>query len=124
MAALDSQVEVLRTSYSLDGTYIVLLHDCVQGRYRLATRWYWLTSFDSIWDACDAFEALEMLEGCIRSLAKTVKSEIKRVPRHQFIKPNSMMRIGYLVRSVERRAAGLRPQRCGSKGSVERWIPV
>lgn len=124
MAAHDAQVEVLRTSYSQDGTYIVLLYDCVQGRYRLATRWYWLASFDSIWDACDAFEALEMLEGCVRSLAKTVKGEIKRVPRHQFIKPNGMMRIGYLVRSVERRAAGLRPQRCGSKGSVERWIPV
>lgn len=124
MAFHESHIEVLRSSFSQDGTRIFLVHDSLKGCYRLATRWQWLTTFKSVWDACDAFEALELVDGCVRTLAKTIKREIKRVPRHYFVQPNSMLRIGYLTRAVERRAAGLRPQRCGSKGSVERWIPA
>ena len=54
------------------------------GAYRLATRWQWLAAFDSIWDACDAFEALELLVVCEKQIADLIKREIKRVPRHSF----------------------------------------
>ena len=124
MTSHEAHIEILRSSFSLNGTRIYLVHDSLKGCYRLASRWHWLTTFESVWDACDAFEALELLDGCERSLAKVIKREIKRVPRHHFVQPNSMKRIGYLIRAVERRAAGLRPQRCGSKGSVECWIPA
>lgn len=115
--------EVLRSSFSCDGTRVFLIHDADKGLYRLATRWSWLTAFESVWDACDAFEALELMTGDEREIAKILKTEIKRVPRHTFGKMrNSIKRINYLINSAERRMAGLRPQRCGSKGSVERWI--
>lgn len=124
MAFHEAHIEGLRSSFSLEGTRIYLVHDSRKACYRLASRWHWLTAFESVWDACDAFAALELLEGCERTLAKAIKREIRRVPRHHFVQPNSMKRIGYLIRAVERRANGLRPQRCGSKGSVEQWIPA
>ncbi|HBP1602199.1 TPA: hypothetical protein L5U90_003302 [Pseudomonas aeruginosa] len=124
-ASLNSTQETLRSSYNCDGTRLFLIFDAKARLYRLATRWYWLSSFDSIWDACDAFEALELMEGNEQQLARTLKTEIKRVPRHVFGSArNRMGRINYLINSVERRVQGLRPVRCGSKGSVERWIPA
>ncbi len=124
-ASPNSAQETLRSSFNCDGTRLFLIFDTKARLYRLATRWYWLSSFDSIWDACDAFEALELMEGNEQQLARTLKTEIKRVPRHVFgCARNGMGRINYLINSVERRMQGLRPVRCGSKGSVERWIPA
>lgn len=114
--------EIIRSSFSPSGVRIFLIYDCHRRLFRLATRWYWLCAFDSVWDGCDAFEALELLDGDDRELAALIKREIKRVPRYRFANPNSMGRIFYLTRSVERRVQGLKPQRCGSKGAVERWI--
>jgi hypothetical protein len=115
--------EVIRSSFSCDGTRLYLVYDTRSATYRLATRWQWLAAFDSIWDACDAFEALELLTGCERQLAGLIKREIKRVPRHSFGSArNTIGRLNYLINSVERRLQGQRPIRCGSKGSVERWI--
>ena len=115
--------EVLRNSFTCEGTRVFLVHDPEKGLYRLGTRWIWLTAFESVWDACDAFDALELMTGDEREIARILKAEIKRVPRHSFGKMRrSMKRINYLVNSAERRMQGLRPQRCGSKGSVERWI--
>lgn len=122
MMALHSE-ESLRSSYTQEGTRIFLVYDAGKTQFRIATRWYWLVSFDSIWDACDAFEAMELAEGDQKVVAQLIKIEIRRVPRHQFVRRGSMGRINYLINSVERRMQGLRPQRCGSKGSVERWIP-
>lgn len=122
-ASPNSTQETLRSSFNCDGTRLFLIFDAHARLYRLATRWYWLSSFNSIWDACDAFEALELMEGNEQQLARTIKAEIKRVPRHVFGSArNRMGRINYLINSVERRVQGLRPVRCGSKGSVERWI--
>ena len=114
---------VLRSSFSLDGTRIFLVHvEGCQGAFRLATRWRWLAKFESIHDACDAFEALEMMEGDLARASRAIKAEIRRVPRHSFgRKRASHSRISYLVRCSESRAAGLRLKRCGSKGSVEYW---
>lgn len=117
--------EVIRSSFSCEGTRLFLVFDSCTRAYRLATRWQWLAAFDSIWDACDAFEALEMLEGNEKQLAALIKREIKRIPRHEFgLARNTMGRLNYLINSVERRLQGLRPIRSGSKGSVERWIAV
>lgn len=100
-----------------------LIYDGQARVFRVATRWCWLASFDCIWSACDAFEALELMEGDERDAARILKAEIKRVPRHHFGSGrNTMGRLNYLINSAERRLQGLRPIRCGSKGSVERWI--
>ncbi|MFP3637686.1 hypothetical protein [Paraburkholderia sp. SIMBA_054] len=116
--------ERLRSGFAGDER-IFLFYNLKDARYRLATRWAWLTSFDNVWDACDAFEALELAEGDVRVLARWSRKEIARVPRTRFGRDaGSMKRINYLVNSIERRAAGLRPQPCGRKGSVERWIPA
>lgn len=116
--------EILRSSYAQDGSKILLMFDAVNNQYRIATRWTWVVGFESIWDACDAFEALELLDDGAQGVGRLLKREIKRVPRHNFVPRCSMGRINYLINSVERRLQGLRPQRCGRKGGVERWIPV
>lgn len=122
---MNSHTETLRSSYTCDGVRLFLLFDAKARLYRLATRWYWLSSFDSIWDACDAFECLELIEGSEQQIARILKSEIKRVPRSTFGKARSSMgRLNYLINSAERRLQGLRPIRSGSKGSVEHWIPA
>lgn len=122
MPAITEPTEIIRSSFTLSGVRIFLVYDNSRRLFKLATRWYWLCSFDSVWDGCDAFEALELLDGDDRVLGAFIKREIKRVPRYRFANPNSMGRISYLTRSVERRMQGLKPQRCGSKGAVERWI--
>lgn len=116
--------ETLRSSFTADGQRIFLQYEPQCSRYRLATRWSWLADFDNVRDACDAFEALELMEGDLKRIARLAKAEIARVPRHRFVQPNSMGRINYLIRCVERRVAGLRPIRTGSKGAVESWIPA
>lgn len=120
------QQETLRSSFMQDGTRIYLIFDADKHKYRLATRWYWLAAFDDVHAACDAFEALELIEAASpRDAAKFLKLETYRVPRCEFGQArNTHRRIMYLVSCVERRLAGLRPQRCGSKGSIERWIPA
>lgn len=114
--------ETLRSSFNVDGTRIFLIFDDEKKLYRLATRWYWLTSFEKIHDACDGFEALELLSGDEKQLAKWLKSEIARTPRSRVAKPNAMSRIVGLMDDVEKRMLGLRPQVCGSKGSVINWV--
>lgn len=116
--------ETLRSSYTQDGTRFFLVFDANRATFRIGTRWHWLASFDSVWDACDAFEAMELVDGDLIELGRLIKKEIRRVPRYRFFRPGGMGRINYLVNSVDRRLQGLRPQRCGSKGAVERWIPA
>lgn len=115
-------LEILRSAYTQDGSKIFLTYDAYKKQYRIATRWCWIVGFESIWDACDAFEALELIEGEQQAVGRLLKLEIQRVPRHHFVQRSSMGRLNYLINSVERRLQGLRPQRCGSKGSIERWI--
>lgn len=90
--------ETLRSSWTLDGTRIFLQFDPVRGLYRLATRWYWLTSFTQINDACEAFEALEMSEGDHCVVAKRLKhaTRLKRSPA-----ATAMSRIHQLLSYVE-----------------------
>ena len=115
--------ETLRSGFTPDGQKVFLIFD--GQHYRLATRWIWLAGFDSVWDACDAFEALEMMEGDLRQAAKAIRGEISRVPRHQFgSKRNSMGRTNYLINCAIKRLAGLRPVTCGSKGAITKWVPV
>ena len=117
--------EILRSSYTCQGMPIFLIFDEKKSLYRLATRWYWLTAFDNVYDACDAFEAIGLMEGDEKHIAKILKTEIKRVPRYKFgLARNTMGRINYLINSAERRLAGLRPVLCGSKGAIEKWVPV
>jgi hypothetical protein len=113
---------IIRSSFTPDGQRVFLEFDAERKVYRIGTRWNWLIDFANIWDACDAYEAIEFMEGDLRQAAKLAKAEIARVPRHQFTDPNSMGRIRYLINSIERRLAGLRPIRTGSKGSIESWV--
>ena len=117
---MKTPTETLRSSVTPDGQRVFLEFD--GSSYRIGTRWNWLARFDRIFDACDAFEAIEMMEGDLSKIAKVVKAEIQRVPRCQFgSKRNTMTRIVYLVNCVEKRIRGLRPAFCGSKGSVIDW---
>ena len=114
--------ETLRSSWMIDGTRIFLVFDETSGKYRVGTRWYWLASFDTVHDACDAFDVLEFCEHHDhRAIGQWIKREIKRTPRWRFARPNSPRRIIYLVRCVEHRLAGQRVKYCGSKGAVEVW---
>ena len=118
-------METLRASFMQDGNKLELVFDAERRQYRIGTRWFWLCSFESVYDACDAFEAIELTNApATTKIGKIARAEILRVPRHRFYKPDSMARINYLVNSIERRLAGLRPQRCGSNGAIERWIPA
>ncbi len=54
--------ETLRSGITPDGQRVFLVFDAARATYRLATRWIWLSQFDRVQDACDAFEALEMME--------------------------------------------------------------
>lgn len=114
--------ETLRSGFSPDGQRIYLVFS--NGKYRLCTRWVWLSDFDTLADAADLFEALEFTEGDLKKAAKIGKAEIRRVPRRVFGESrNSMSRICYLFNAIDRRLSGLRPVRCGSHGSVEKWVP-
>ncbi len=118
-------METLRSSVTPDGQRVFLVFDEDKSQYRLATRWIWLTSFESVWDGCDGFEALEMMEGDLRQAAMAIKGEISRVPRHQFGSArNNMVRTKYLIDCVIKRLAGLRPVSCGRKGAIQKWVPV
>jgi hypothetical protein len=127
---MEKNVEILRSSFTAAGTRVFLVYDSARAQdkpYRLATRWRWLASFDDVYAGTDAFEALELsdCEGREHEFATWAKRETVRVPGHRFgPQRGTMKRINYLINSVERRMQGLRPQRCGSKGSVERWIPA
>jgi len=115
-----SEAETLRSSWTLDGQRIFLVHSA--GQYRLATRWVWLASFKQLADAVVAFEALELLEGDPRGLITNIRTELRRRPSCSFgTRRTSMARIAYLVRCVDRRMLGQRVRVCGSKGSVEVW---
>jgi hypothetical protein len=114
--------ETLRSGFTPDGQKVFLIFD--GQHYRLATRWIWLDRFLSIWDACDAFEALEMMEGDLRASSKKIKTEIARIPRHFDLLRNKATRISHLVTCAEKRINGLRPLSCGSKSSVTKWIPA
>ncbi|MGF6996743.1 hypothetical protein [Paraburkholderia sp. GAS32] len=128
----ENAVETLRSSFTAAGTRVFMVFDPARAAahkpaYRLATRWRWLAAFSDVWAAGDAFEALEMSDcaGQEHLFGKWAMSETRRVPRHHFgNQRNTWARVRYLLNSVERRMQGLRPQRCGSKGSVERWIPA
>lgn len=76
------QAETLRSSWTLDGIRIFLVHDPKTSRFKVGTRWYWLGTFAKVDDGCAAFEALEMIEPCDHSLLRkfltkeTMKSTI------------------------------------------------
>jgi hypothetical protein len=113
----------IRSSWTLDGQRIFIEHDAGRGLFRVATRWVWLIKFASIEDACDAFEALELLQGSISDLAAHLAAEIRRTPRHRIAKAApAMARVADLVRCVELRLQGLRPQACSRKHAVVQWI--
>lgn len=114
--------EILRSSFTVEGEKIFLEYDPVKAVYRLSTRWHWLTIFDNIYDACEAFEALEYSEDEPRKFAKACKLEITRVPRFTVYKRNFHSRIYNLVQCTERRLAGYRPRACGAKHSIVEWI--
>lgn len=83
MAKREVNQEILRSSFTCDGIRIFMTFDAEAKVYRVATRWVWLAAFDSVWDACDAFEAMELMGGADRHLASLIKQEIKRVPRYR-----------------------------------------
>lgn len=115
--------ERIRSGWTLDGQRIILEHDEEKALFVLGTRWVILAKFHAIQDACDAFEALEMLEGNPADLAKHLKAEIKRVPLFRSARnSHAMARVVDLVRSVEMRVHGFRPVACGAKLSVIKWV--
>ena len=118
-------MEVLRGSFMQDGNKIELVFNADDRRpYRIGTRWIWLCSFESILDACDAFEVLELTSAPpTPTLGRAIRSEIVRTPRVLSSRRPAAGRVVYLLDSVEKRLSGLRPTRCGSKGAVERWVP-
>lgn len=120
------QTETLRSSFMLDGARIFLVHDEARRSFRIGTRWYWLLEFDNVWDACDAFEALEMSEPSDhKELARWMRVEIQRNPRSRSSRRGrSHGRIVDLVLSIERRLSGLRPVTCGRKSSLTKWVPA
>jgi hypothetical protein len=117
--------ETLRSSFTCDGVRIFLIHDAPTKTFRIGTRWYWLNSFESVWDACDAFEALQLMEGDEKLILRALKTEIMRNPRTRYsFHRIGMERVNYLISCAEKRLQGLRPVSCGSKGSVIRWVPA
>lgn len=115
-----SEAETLRSSWTLDGQRIFLVHSA--GLYRVAIRWVWLARFKQLADAAVAFEALEMLEGDPRALIANIHTELRRRPSSSFgARRTYMARISYLVHCVDRRMTGQRVRACGSKSSVEVW---
>lgn len=124
MARSETNQEILRSSFTCAGTRIFMIFDAETKVYRVATRWAWLAAFDSVWDACDAFEAMELMDGADRRLADLIKLEIKRVPRSRAATLIGMERVSGLIDCVEKRRCGLRPQSSGSKASVVCWIPA
>lgn len=116
-----SDIETLRSSWTLDGQRIYLMHSA--GQYHLATRWVWLTTFQQLTDAADSFEALEMLEGDPKALVAHLLREVRRRPAHTFgARRFSHSRIAYLARCAENRMRGLRLRIEGRAGSVEAWL--
>jgi len=113
--------EILRSGYTPDGQRIFLMFDHALGEYQIATRWAWLGKFASFAAAAEVFEAVEFAEGDLRQFARYVKSEAKRVPASRFAADKAMSRAWFLFECAVKRAAGLRPIYCGSKGSVIDW---
>lgn len=118
----DMHQEVIRSSYLDGGDRLYLIYDEAKGVYRVGTRWVWLGKYRDIWDACDAFDVIELL-GVVDSLtAAQVKREIKRQPRSRAAVRKGMARIDGLLEAVQKRLSGLISRAGGSKASLTAWV--
>ncbi|QYH28470.1 hypothetical protein [Aeromonas salmonicida] len=118
----DMHQEVIRSSYLDGGDRLYLIYDEAKGVYRVGTRWVWLGKYRDIWDACDAFDVIELL-GVVDSLtAAQLKREIKRQPRSRAAVRKGMARIDGLLEAVQKRLSGLIPRAGGSKASLTVWV--
>ena len=115
--------ECLRSGWTMDGQRVFVSFNPARQKYVLHTRWVNLAKFNHVYDAIDAFEAMELLD--CQNLQTTIgflKKEIERTPRYKSAQPNTQARIFYLVNCVENRQDGKQLKIVGSKGSVEQWV--
>ena len=108
----------IRSTFTQDGQRL-FLDECAAG-FQLQTRWYRIGKpIEGIYEAIDAFEALELMEGDLRTAFRMgVRPEMERLPRCRCIGG----RVLALVEGAEKRLLGLRPQACGSKQSLTKWV--
>ena len=108
----------IRSTFAQDGQRL-FLDECASG-FQLQTRWYRIgRPINNIHDAIDAFEALELMDGDLRHVFRAgIAPEMARLPRSRC----TGCRVWMLVAGAEKRLAGLRPQPCGSKQSLVKWV--
>jgi hypothetical protein len=119
---MEKALEVIKSSFTLDGQKIFLIFIPETNSFRIGTRWAWLISFETIQSVSDAFEALELLDvEDLKTASAWIKKEMIRVPRTKVFQASAMSYVSELVSNCEKRLSGLAPFYSGSHQSVIRW---
>jgi hypothetical protein len=112
-------MSVIRSSYSVCGTYL----ECAEqkdGRFFVQSRWDIFHRTSDIHEALAVFEGLCFEDGPSKAHAKRLANEARRIKRNDSASP-----AGWewdVIKSARKRAEGMRPVICGSKGSTVKWV--
>lgn len=113
------QAGTIRSGFSLEG--VRLTCDQIGDVFVVQSRWQRFHKTPDIHEALVVFEGLCLEELPGRDHTKRLVHEARRNKRSQFTCPAAWER--RVIECARRRAEGLAPIICGSKGSVEKWLP-
>lgn len=112
--------DIIRSSFSIDGVKLVC--EAENGEFLVYSRWQRFYRSRSIDEALTVFEGLCQETLPTKAHTKRLMTEMRRNRRHQFVSGAAWER--RVIECARRRAEGLVPRLCGSKGSVEDWRPA
>lgn len=112
-------MEVIRSGFCIEGVRLF----CHQegGVFVVSSRWQRFHSVSDIHEALLVFEGLCLEEWPTKAHTKRLVLEARRNRRACFVSLAGWER--RVIECARRRAEGLTPVICGSKGAVEKWVP-
>jgi hypothetical protein len=115
-------METIRSSWSIEGEPMFCEYNEAKKQFEVSSRWLNFFKTPDIYVALVIFDGLCMEDYPTKEHTKRLVHEARRNKRQRF-----SSNMGWHSRVIEcalRRAEGLVPRICGSKGSVEKWIPA
>lgn len=110
----------IRSGFSIAGVRLVC--DEVGNQFLVQSRWQRFHKTDDIHEALAVFEGLCLEEHPTKKHTKRLVTEARRNIRTRFASNAGWER--RVIECARRRSEGLVPVICGSKGSVEKWVPA
>lgn len=114
-------MEIIRSSWSIEGVALFCHFNEAKRQFEVSSRW------QHFWTSQDIYEALVVFDGLCMELyptkehTKRLIKEARRNLRRRFTCINQWH--ARVIECALRRSEGLVPRICGSKGSIEAWVP-